>query len=237
MANKQHAQFSDENGNLFYLENQTEDVLDPSGKPLSDGGDLSEASVKFSVDTSRKLPQSGGRFKAFLGSIVKYLTDLGAAAYLAVANNDTTTQPGVVGDARVLKQHRDAINQLNSELDRVNVYVGSDGKLHFVNSGGADTALPFRGSGTAYSACVSSGGSYPNNTEYVIDKDTTVKILTTNDYMHVYLNNEEIHLTEIGTKDVTGHIGSWYAEISATKGDIVKISTSTGGGVAYSISY
>ena len=116
MANKQHAQFSDENGNLFYLENHTEDVLDPSGKPLSDGGDLSEASVKFSVDTSRKLPQSGGRFKAFLGSIVKYLTDLGAAAYLAVANNDTTTQPGFVGDARVLKQHRDAINQLNSEL-------------------------------------------------------------------------------------------------------------------------
>ena len=116
MANKQHAQFSDENGNLFYLENQTEDVLDPSGKPLSDGGDLSEASVKFSVDTSRKLPQSGGRFKAFLGSIVKYLTDLGAAAYLAVANNDTTTQPGFVGDARVLKQHRDAINQLSSEL-------------------------------------------------------------------------------------------------------------------------
>lgn len=127
--------------------------------------------------------------------------------------------------------------RLCSELDRVNVYVGSDGKLHFVNSGGADTALPFRGSGTAYIACVSSGGSYPNNTEYVIDKDTTVKILTTNDYMHVYLNNEEIHLTEIGTKDVTGHIGSWYAEISATKGDIVKISTSTGGGVAYSISY
>lgn len=161
----------------------------------------------------------------------------GSAASYSVANNDTTTQAGFVADARIVKQHGDEIDQLSSELDRVNVYVGSDGKLHFVNSGGADTALPFRGSGTAYIACVSSGGSYPNNTEYVIDKDTTVKILTTNDYMHVYLNNEEIHLTEIGTKDVTGHIGSWYAEISATKGDIVKISTSTGGGVAYSISY
>lgn len=126
MANKQHAQFSDENGNLFYLESETEDVLDPSGKPLSDGGDLSEASVKFSVDTSRKLPQSGGRFKAFLGSIVKYLTDLGAAAYLAVANNDTTTQPGFVGDARVLKQHRDAINQLSSEINGINVKLYKD---------------------------------------------------------------------------------------------------------------
>lgn len=117
MANKQHAQFSDENGNLFYLESETEDVLDPSGKPLSDGGDLSEASVKFSVDTSRKLPQSGGRFKAFLGSIVKYLTDLGAAAYLAVANNCTTTQAGSLLDARQGKVLMDKANQLSSELE------------------------------------------------------------------------------------------------------------------------
>lgn len=150
MANKQHAQFSDENGNLFYLESETEDVLDPSGKPLSDGGDLSEASVKFSVDTSRKLPQSGGRFKAFLGSIVKYLTDLGAAAYLAVANNDTTTQPGFVGDARVLKQHRDAINQLSSELkfpDGTKFYPDiKDGEYGFNTAAdrGADTFHPFK---------------------------------------------------------------------------------------------
>lgn len=161
----------------------------------------------------------------------------GSAASYSVANNDTTTQAGFVADARIVKQHGDEIDQLSSETDRIRVYVGSDGKLHFVNKAGADSVLPFRGGGIAYIACVSSGGSYPNNTEYVIDKDTTVKILTTNDYMHVFLNNEEVHLTEIGTKDVTGHIGSWYAEISATKGDIVKISTSTGGGVAYSISY
>ena len=163
MANKQHAQFSDENGNLFYLENQTEDVLDPSGKPLSDGGDLSEASVKFSVDTSRKLPQSGGRFKAFLGSIVKYLTDLGAAAYLAVANNDTTTQPGFVGDARVLKQHRDAINQLNSEFQAW-FGVTEDGQRGWKEQG-ADTVHPFRSApidcGT-YAATMNYAGSSLN---------------------------------------------------------------------------
>ena len=34
-------------------------------------------------------------------------------------------------------------NLLNSEIKTVNVYVGSDGKLHFTNSGGADTVLPF----------------------------------------------------------------------------------------------
>ena len=143
MANKQHAQFSDENGNLFYLESETEDVLDPSGKPLSNGGDLSEASVTFTPDATRKLPQSGGRFKAFLGSIVKYLTDLGAAAYLAVANNCTTTQAGSLLDARQGKVLMDKANQLSSETDRIRVYVGSDGKLHFVNKAGADSVLPF----------------------------------------------------------------------------------------------
>ena len=44
-AEKLHTQFSDDEGNIFYLENGTEDVMDSSGKPLSDGGDLSEASV------------------------------------------------------------------------------------------------------------------------------------------------------------------------------------------------
>ena len=145
MANTQHVQFSDENGDIYYLENQTEDVRDTSGKPLSNGGDLSEASVTFTPDETRKLPQSGGRFKAFLGSIVKYLTDLGAAAYLAVANNDTTTQPGFVGDARVLKQHRDAINQLSSEM--LGKAPASDPTLTFQNAGGIGCKVELRKSG------------------------------------------------------------------------------------------
>lgn len=32
---------------------------------------------------------------------------------------------------------------LSRDLGRVNVYVGGDGKLHFVNSGGADSVIPF----------------------------------------------------------------------------------------------
>lgn len=137
MANKQHAQFSDENGNIYYLENQTEDVLDPSGKPLSDGGDLSEASVTFTADSTRTLPKSGSRFKAFCGSVLKFLSDLktvsfsgsyndlsnkpsipsGAAASQAVANNCTTTAAGSVLDARQGKVLMDKANQLNSDLE------------------------------------------------------------------------------------------------------------------------
>ena len=136
MSNTQHAQFSDENGNIYYLENATEDVKDESGNPISDGGDLSEASVKFTADTTRKLPQSGGRLKAHMGSIVKFLSDLkaicfsgsysdlsnkpsipsGAAASQAVANNCTTTAAGSVLDARQGKVLMDKANQLSSEL-------------------------------------------------------------------------------------------------------------------------
>ena len=36
-----------------------------------------------------------------------------------------------------------AVKELNNSLDKVKTYVGSDGKLHFVDASGADTALPF----------------------------------------------------------------------------------------------
>lgn len=136
MANTQHVQFSDENGDIYYLENQTEDVRDASGKPLSDGGDLSEASVTFTADSTRTLPKSGSRFKAFCGSVLKFLSDLktvsfsgsyndlsnkpsipsGAAASQAVANNCTTTAAGSVLDARQGKVLMDKANQLSSEF-------------------------------------------------------------------------------------------------------------------------
>ena len=36
-----------------------------------------------------------------------------------------------------------AITELDSSLNGINVYVGDDEKIHFVDSEGADTALPF----------------------------------------------------------------------------------------------
>lgn len=35
------------------------------------------------------------------------------------------------------------LRHLNSSLSKVKTYVGEDGKLHFIDSAGADTALPF----------------------------------------------------------------------------------------------
>ena len=36
-----------------------------------------------------------------------------------------------------------SITQLNDETNKINVYVGNDGKIHFTNKAGADSVLPF----------------------------------------------------------------------------------------------
>lgn len=46
------------------------------------------------------------------------------------------TKKGKAVDAMVVKE-------LNNNMTGINVYVGSDGKIHFKNSAGADTALNF----------------------------------------------------------------------------------------------
>lgn len=42
------------------------------------------------------------------------------------------------------------ITELNQKTDNINVYVGEDKKLHFVDSAGADTVLPFKASDYIY---------------------------------------------------------------------------------------
>ena len=108
--------FEDEKGNQHYLANNTETTFDQNGTPLNNGGDLSEASVNFTVSTARKALTAKARFKALLGDIAKWLTDLGTAAFKNVANNDTTTVDGFVADARIVKTHGDEIDGLYQNL-------------------------------------------------------------------------------------------------------------------------
>lgn len=111
--------FEDDKGNKYYLANNTEITYDQAGIPLNNGGDLSEASVNFSVGTARKALTPKARFKSLMGDIAKWLTDLGTAAFCNVANNDTTTVSGFVADARIVKQHGDEIDGINSNLQEV----------------------------------------------------------------------------------------------------------------------
>ncbi len=99
--------------------------------------------AEFSPAPSRENIKSGETHRVIFGKIMKYLSEVGNAAYVGLANNCTTTVEGFALDARQGKELMDRINELNRDLTRVNVYVGGDGKLHFVNSGGADSVLPF----------------------------------------------------------------------------------------------
>ena len=55
---------------------------------------------------------------------------------------------------------QDEITEVNKNLSNVRVYVGEDKKLHFVDSEGADSALPFNsGIDNVLECCVASGGS------------------------------------------------------------------------------
>lgn len=102
---------------------------------------IQNADGTVSLDDVTDYEQVGSVFGA------KQVNDMSSAVNsiedVKAANNCTTTEPGFVLDARQGKTLMDKSNELSRDLGRVNVYVGSDGKLHFVNSGGADSALPF----------------------------------------------------------------------------------------------
>lgn len=59
-----------------------------------------------------------------------------------------TTEEGFAADAYKTKMQFDEQNKniqnTNTKISKIKTYVGSDGKLHFVDSAGADSVLPFK---------------------------------------------------------------------------------------------
>ena len=131
--------WEDDQGNKLYSDNDTETTRDMSGIPLNNGGDLSEASVNFTVGTSRKALTPKARFKALMGDIAKWLTDLGPAAFYKVADDFTTTAENYLFTARKGKQLKDEIDGINSDLDGCSFDVKEDGAyIIYTPPGGAD---------------------------------------------------------------------------------------------------
>ena len=137
--------FEDEKGNQHYLANNTETTFDQNGTPLNNGGDLSEASVNFTVSSSRKALTAKARFKALMGDIAKWLTDLGPAAFYKVADDFTTTAENYLFTARKGKQLKDEVDNLNQNLNALNdsgAIKGMDARedgVYITYSTGADT--------------------------------------------------------------------------------------------------
>lgn len=79
-------------------------------------GDLSEGKVFTSVASSRSVPNSGETLAVIISKIMRYLSDLGNAAYCNVANNDTTTAANYVADARRVTQLRADFNAFKTSF-------------------------------------------------------------------------------------------------------------------------
>lgn len=76
--------------------------------------DVGNANITFTQATTRTNLLSGDSIKTAFGKIAKWFTDLGAAAFQAVANNLTTESSGSVLDARQGKSLSERIGELNA---------------------------------------------------------------------------------------------------------------------------
>ena len=75
--------------------------------------------AEFSPAANRENIRSGETYRVIFGKIMKYLSEVGNAAYVGLANNCTTTIAGFALDARQGKELMDRINELNRDLKAV----------------------------------------------------------------------------------------------------------------------
>lgn len=102
--------------------------------------------AEFSPAVNRENIRSGETYRVIFGKIMKYLSEVGNAAYVGLANNCTTTIAGFALDARQGKELMDRINELNRDLNAMNdngAITGMDARedgvyITYVPADGAD---------------------------------------------------------------------------------------------------
>ena len=99
--------------------------------------------AEFSPAANRENIRSGETYRVIFGKIMKYLSEVGNAAYVGLANNCTTTIAGFALDARQGKELMDRINELNRDLGGLAFAQDADGNWGY-KAGGADTVIPFK---------------------------------------------------------------------------------------------
>lgn len=76
--------------------------------------------AEFSPAANRENIRSGETHRIIFGKIMKYLSEVGNAAYVGLANNCTTTVEGFALDARQGKELMDRVNELNRDFHDLN---------------------------------------------------------------------------------------------------------------------
>ena len=128
-------------------------------------------------------------------------------------------------------------------MSKVKTYVGSDGKLHFVNSAGADTALNFSSglSDSKYATLFNGNGTQIGNwsstdsTKYTMVSSGKVYLagyctntgsMGGNCVFKVYKNNTVAKTYTCGTEK--GNCIGIFGEVSVAKGDVIYVNRNGG---------
>ena len=138
--------------------------------------------AEFSPAANRENIRSGETHRIIFGKIMKYLSEVGNAAYVGLANNCTTTVEGFALDARQGKELMDRVNELNRDLNAINdngaikgMEAREDGVyITYSPTGGADTVTKKLGStivllGTVTTEQVFDLSMYPGFKNFALD--------------------------------------------------------------------
>lgn len=115
-----------------------------------------DSKAEFSQAAARENINPGETHRTIFGKLRKIIADMGTAAYIAIANNCTTTAAGFALDARQGKVLMDKANQINSDLASLNdsgAIKGMDARedgVYITYSNGADTVVKKLGSDTLF---------------------------------------------------------------------------------------
>ena len=145
----------DFNANFEEIDAKLNDVANKAG-------DVSKGTVFAEAAGSRANLASGDTMATIVGKLMRWLSDLGAAAFCKVANNDITDADGYVADARVLKTHKGTLDKHEEELG--GLYFGTDGNGKWgykTSKNGAVTAFR-KPAGNASVGDVLSGKTFAN---------------------------------------------------------------------------
>lgn len=202
--------------------------------------------AEFAEASARENIVPGETHKIIWGKICKWFSDMkavcfsgsykdlsnkptipsGAAANYAVANNDTTTAAGYVADARIVRAHGLEIDQINSDLSNIDVYVDAEGKLHYVDKDGADSVLPFKRFNED-DVHITKGNSAA--TIYTVPKDGKAYIIYASGKQSSYSSGYYYNSEKVGgvAGSTNGSMHSFsYGIHDVAAGDILKVSGS-----------
>lgn len=120
----------------------------------------------------------------------------------------------IANNSNAINEINNYVNELDIKIDNqdtsienIDIYVGEDGNLHFVDAGGADSVLPFSRGGK--SKVVIGSGYYKKN----IEKDCVVIVGTNNTNFKAYLDGVAIASVSNGYADQAQYYyGLWTTE-------------------------